>query len=147
MLITNCHRAARTCNIRSARRRGASIVELAFVAPVVFLIVLGIFEIGRGLLVIHLLNNAAEAGCRAGIIEGQSTANIQSVVTSVLTQSGISGDTATVLVNDGSTDASSAQAGDEITVKVSVPISSITWVPKARFLSGNLQGQYTMRRE
>jgi Flp pilus assembly protein TadG len=131
----------------TSRHRGASIVELAFVAPVVFVLVLGIFEVGRGLLVIHLLNNAAQAGCRAGIVEGQSTANIRSVVTRTLTQGGINGEAATVLVNDGSTDAATAQAGDEITVKVRVPISAISWVPKAQFFSGSLQGQYPMRRD
>jgi Flp pilus assembly protein TadG len=132
---------------RPCKRRGAVTVELAVVAPIVFVVILGIFEIGRGLMVIHLLNNAAQAGCRAGIIEGQSTANIKTMVTNTLTSTGIKGDTVTVQVNDGSTDASSALAGDEITVKVSVPVSSVTWLPFTQFLTGSLQGQYTMRRE
>ncbi len=122
-------------------------VEVAVVAPIALTIILGIIEVGRGIMVIHLLNNAAQAGARSGIIEGKSTANIKSVVVSALTSSGISGETATVQVNDGSADASTAVAGDEITVLVKVPISSVSWVPVPKFLTGNLQGQYTMRRE
>jgi Flp pilus assembly protein TadG len=136
-----------TPTAKSRIRRGATTVEVAVVAPIVFAIILGIIELGRGLMVIHMLNNAAQAGARTGIIEGKSTANIKSVVVSALTGSGISGETATVQVNDGTTDASAAGAGDEITVLVKVPISSISWVPVPKFLSGSLQGQYTMRRE
>jgi Flp pilus assembly protein TadG len=126
---------------------GAVTVELAAVAPFVFFIILGIIEIGRGLMVIHLLNNAAQAGCRAGILEGQSTAKIKAVVVSTLTATGVNGENATVKVNDASADASTAVEGDEITVVVKVPVDSISWVPIARFRKSWFQGQYTMRRE
>ena len=91
--------------------------------------------------------NAAQLGCRAGIIEGQTTANIQTVVTNALTATGVHEETTTVQVNDGSADASTAVAGDEITISVKVPVSSICWVPITRFPGVSLQGQYTMRRE
>jgi Flp pilus assembly protein TadG len=133
---------------RSARKRkGATVVEVALISTVIFTIVLGIIEVGRGLMVIHLLNNAAEAACRVGIVEGQTTANIKTAALNVLTPCGINGETATVQVNDGSADASTAQAGDEITVLISVPVASISWVPNVKFLQGSLQGQYTLRRE
>jgi hypothetical protein len=35
----------------------------------------------------------------------------------------------------------------EITVVVSIPVSSFTWLPNGGFLSGSLTGQFTMRRE
>ena len=135
------------CGCKSPKRRGANLVEMAVIAPLVFLIILGIIEIGRGMMVMHLLNNAAQAGCRVGIIEGKSSAAIKTVVINALTPAGVNGETATVEVNDGSADASTAAAGDEITVIVRVPVSSISWVPVPKFLSGTLQGQYTMRRE
>jgi Flp pilus assembly protein TadG len=131
----------------SSRRPGATTVELAVATPIVFFIALGIIDVGRSLMVIHLLNNAAQLGCRAGIVEGKTTANIKQVVVNALTSTGVSGETATVQVNDGSTDASAAVAGDEITVSVKVPVSSICWVPVSRFPNLSLQGQYTMRRE
>lgn len=94
-----------------------------------------------------LLANAARAGVRTGIVEGTSTSQITNVVTNVLTSQGISSDTATVEVNDNVADASTAQAGDEITVLISVPVSQITWIPVPKYLSGSLSAQYTMRRE
>jgi hypothetical protein len=132
---------------KSCRRRGAAVVELAIAAPVVFFITMGIIDVARCLMVVHLLNNAAQLGCRAGIVEGQTTAKIKNVVDNALISTGVTGDTTTIQVNDGSTDASAAVAGDEITVIVKVPVSSISWVPISRFPGLSLQGQYTMRRE
>jgi Flp pilus assembly protein TadG len=133
--------------VRPKRRRGTTSLEFAVVAPVLFSVVLGIFEMGRGLMVLHLLTGAARVGCRAGILEGKSTADITTVATAYLSNVGINGDTATVLVNDGTANASTAQAGDEITVLVSVPVTTVTWVPGGLFPFGTLSGQFTMRRE
>ncbi len=132
---------------KPGRRRAASVTEFALVSPFLFLSLLGIIEVGRGLMVVHLLNDAAMAGCRVGIIEGKTTGNITTTVTNTLTAAGISGDTVSVQVNDGSSDASTAKLGDEITVIATIPISSMSWVPGAKYLKGSLQGQYTMRRE
>ena len=133
---------------RDASRRGTTTVEFAFVAPVVFILFFGVVELGRGLMVVHLLTNAARAGCRAGIIEGVSTTTITNTVKNSLTAVGISGENVNVQVNDGSTDASASKAGDEITVTASIPFSSVTWLPFGSYLSGKtLSGQYTLRRE
>jgi Flp pilus assembly protein TadG len=132
---------------KRARRLGATAIEFALVAPLLFLIFFGLVEVARGLMVAHLLSNAARQGARAGVVEGQSTANIQAVVTNALAAQGINSDVVTVQVNDGSTDASTATAGAEITVLVTVPVSQVTWLPTGSFLSGNLAGQYTLRRE
>ena len=128
-------------------RRGAAAVEFAVVAPILFAVVLGIIEIGRGLMTIHMLNNAARAGCRVGVIEGKATSDISTTVTNVLSAQGMTAEGVTVEVNDGSADASTAQAGDEITVIVSIPASKVTWVPGGSYLRGNLSGKYTLRRE
>ncbi len=128
-------------------RRGAATVEFALIAPVLFAVVLGMIEIGRGLMTVHLLTNAARAGCRTGVIEGKATSDINTAVTTILSAQGISSEGVTVDVNDNVADASTAQAGDEITVVVSIPVSKITWVPGGSYLSGSLSGQYTLRRE
>ncbi|HEV3418308.1 MAG TPA: TadE family protein [Pirellulales bacterium] len=129
-------------------RHGTSAIEFAFVGPIVLLLFFGVLEIGRGLMVVHLLTNAARAGCRLGIIEGTSTTSITTAVKQSLTGVGISAETINVQVNDGATDASNSKAGDEITVKASIPTSSISWMPFQSFLSGmTLSGQYTLRRE
>jgi hypothetical protein len=81
------------------------------------------------------------------VVEGKSTQDITNAVNTFLSGVGISGDTATVQVNDGTVDALTAQAGDEITVKVSVPVTKVTWIPGGWWLSGTLSGQFTMRRD
>ena len=130
-------------------RHGATTVEFALVAPIFFLMVLGIVEIGRACMVTELLNEAARRACRQGIIEGTSSGNIQSAATNYLTSVGINGETANVFVNDspaGTTNVAGMPAYTEITVVVTVPISNVTWTP-LWFVTGNLSGQYTMRRE
>ena len=108
---------------------------------------LGFIEVTRGFMVIHLLNSAARQGCRIGVIEGKSTKDITTAAVKTLKSQGIHGEVTTVMVNGGAADASTSKAGDEITVTISVPASSVSWVPGARFLVGNISSQYTLRRE
>jgi Flp pilus assembly protein TadG len=122
-------------------------VEFAVIAPVIVLVIMGIIEFARGLMAVHLLNNAAHAGCRLGILQGKTNNDINSCVVTALTNAGINGEAASVLVNDAAGDAANAASGDEITVTVTVPVSLITWVPTTKFMAGNLSGQYTMRRQ
>jgi Flp pilus assembly protein TadG len=130
-------------------RRAASTVEFAVVAPVFFLMVLGIMEIGRACMVTELLTESARRGCRAGVIEGTSSSTIQQAATNYLTNLGINGESASVYVNDvpaGSTSVQTMPAYTEITVVVTVPVANVAWTP-LWFVPGSLSGQYTMRRE
>ena len=45
-------------------------VEFAVVAPMLFLLVLGTFEVGRYIFHYELLNNAAREGSRYAIVHG-----------------------------------------------------------------------------
>src|SRR3954471_24793475 len=128
-------------------RRGAASVEFACIALPFFVFILGIVEVGRALMVQHLLTNAARQACRAGVLQGKSSSQISAVAVSVLAGQGITGDTVTVQVNDASTDASAAQSGSEITVIVAIPFAAVSWLPVSRYVSGSLAGQYTLRRE
>src|SRR5690349_3839288 len=112
MLMSRPSQRAASRALGWARRAGATSVEFAVAGMVFFLIVMGIVEIGRAFMVQHLLTNATRQGCRAGVLQGQSTAQITAVVTNCLAAQGINGDVATVQVNDGSTDASNANSGD-----------------------------------
>jgi Flp pilus assembly protein TadG len=147
---TKVETPGRTFRSEPRRRHGASLVEFAFVAPVFFVIVLGIFEFGRACMVSDLLTEAARQGCRQGVIEGTSSADIEQAATSYLASVGISGDSAGVSVNGmpvNQVDVQNYPAYTDITVIVTVPVSNVTWVPTG-FLSGmTLQGQFTTRRE
>jgi Flp pilus assembly protein TadG len=127
-------------------RQGATAVEFAVVAPILFLVVLGIFEYGRAFMVQQLLTDAARAGCRLAILPNQSNSTVDTLISSTLTAEGISGTTTQITVNGSGTDVGSANSGDVISVQLSVPITSITVVPKG-YLSGSLVAQASLRRE
>lgn len=132
---------------RGRRRPGASAVEFAVVAPVFFLFVMGILEIGRGMMVQHLLLNAARQGCRAGILPSNGNTQITSAVADTLNPAGITSQSVAVTVNDVTGDALNASTGDDITVSVTIPTNSVTWLPLSRFLFGTISAQYTLRKQ
>ena len=132
---------------RSGARRGAHAVEFAVVGIVMFVFILALVELGRGFMVQHLLTNAARQGCRVGILPGKANSDVVTAVNGALGSQGIRGDTAVVQVNDNTADVSTAKSGDEVTVIVSVPVSSVTWLPGTGFLTGSISSKYTLRRE
>jgi Flp pilus assembly protein TadG len=134
-------------SIHRRQRRAASALEFAIVGTTFCILILGIFELGRGLMVMQLLTGGARIGCRTGILEGKANSDITTAVSNYLTGVGINGDTISVKVNDGTGNVNTSNPGDEVTVSVTVPVTSITWVPGGIFPFGNISGQYTMRRE
>ena len=99
----------RTHSRRRQERDGASLVEFALVVPVFFVIFFGMVDVGRGFMVKSLLDNAARAGCRTGILQSKSNSDITAAVTAALTNSSISGTTVAITVNGASTDVSAAK--------------------------------------
>lgn len=115
---------------RQHRRSGAATVEMAFAAPVLFTLVFGIMQVGYAFMVQHGLQNAANKGCRAGTLPTRSTASITSAAQSTLQQMGIANYASiTIQVNNATADVSTASTGDYVTVKVAVPVSSVTLFP------------------
>ena len=127
------------------KRRGAATVEFALVAPVLFLFIFAIFEFGRAFMVMDLLGDAARVGSREGAVQGKSSSTVTTDVQNRLSGEGVNNSSVTVEVNGAAGDPSTANSGDEITVIVTVPVSSITWT-NAKFVSGNLSGQWTMEK-
>jgi Flp pilus assembly protein TadG len=131
------------------KRRASTAVEFAVVAPVFFAFILGMVEVGRGLMVQHLLLNAARQGCRTGILPSNGTSQIQDAVSTALAPSNITvtSDNVSVTVNGASADPLNANSGDTVTVTVTVAFSSVSWLPSSSFLSGNLSAQYTLLKQ
>src|SRR5205085_2134734 len=73
-----------------ARRQpaGLAIVELALLLPFLAALVLGMFELTRGLLVRQQLCAAARKGCRTGIIHQYGNTDIINDVTNVMQDNG-----------------------------------------------------------
>ena len=94
-------------------------------------------------------DDAARVGCRVAVVEGKSTGDVTTSVTSYLAAARVSGTTTTLKVNGASADASTAQAQDEITVSVTVPVRSVTWLSGGKYADPNtiLTGRFSMRRE
>src|SRR5262249_52780111 len=131
------------------KRRGASAVEFALVASIFFLLVFAIIEFGRVFMTLELLTEAARVGCRQGITPNATNAQIQQAATNFLTNVGIQGEIATVIINDGAgiQQAQNATSNSEITVRVTIPAANITWFPSFVSPATTLKGQWTLRRE
>ena len=130
-------------------RRGTSAVEFAFIAPVFFLLVIGMIEFGRAMMVQQILTNAARQGARMATLDSTNNSSnptpssmVTSEVNSVLAAANVSGATTAI------SPSLPAAAGTDVSVTVTVPYMSVTWVPSPWFLSGaTLSANCVMRRE
>ncbi|HEY7314197.1 MAG TPA: TadE/TadG family type IV pilus assembly protein [Gemmataceae bacterium] len=135
---------------RCAGGRSAAVtVEMAVLIPVLMTMMLGMFELSRGMMVKQALTGAARKGCRTGIIHQYGNNDITNDVTNVMQDNGF--DTSrfnpptigsiTIIVTDASgntlSDALDAPPGSTVSVQVSIPVSSIAWV-SSMFLTGNM---------
>lgn len=117
---------------RGRERRGAALVEFAMVAPVFFLFMVGAIEFGRAIMVQEVLTDASREGARVGILDGSTTSDVTAAANSYLSAMNVSGTAVTVSPqNPGS-----SSAGTQVTVTVSVPYNSVSWVPAPWFLGG-----------
>lgn len=116
---------------RKSKRRGASAVEMAFVAPVFVMLVLGIIESSRLGMVAQLLTTAAREGCRVAIIDGKAPIDVQNQIKGVLSGSGISVETVTQSLSPDTW--ASSPEGTAITVSLRVPYSKVSWLPTPFF--------------
>src|SRR5215471_18457848 len=68
----------------STKRRGAAVVEFAFVCPLLALVVMGMTELSRGFMVKVMLSDAARKGCRTGIQRDKGNSDIVSDCTNIM---------------------------------------------------------------
>ena len=129
---------------RDRNRTGAAVVEFAIVAPVMIMMTMGMMEVGRLVMVKQLLVNASREGARMAVLPGTSTEEVQALVQQELTNSTISGATITITPSI----LASAGSGTPVTVSISVPAASVSWIPNPMFsLQTNIDASTTMRRE
>lgn len=134
---------------RANDRRGTSAVEFAFIAPLFFLLVIGMIEFSRALMVQQVLTSASREGARTATLDSTNnstnpspTSIVDSAVNSCLAAASVSGATTTI------SPALPVAAGQDITVTVKVPYSSVSWIPSPWFLGGaTLSAVTVMRRE
>ena len=135
------HKLCRSCR---RDRRGAAVVEFALVAPIFFLLVFGMIEYGRMVMVQQILTNASREGARRAVLDGSTTAGVVNSVTSYLQSSSITG--ATVTVTTSAPVAPDYANG--MTVTVTIPFSQVSWLPSPMFLQTyQMSSSTTMRQE
>ena len=132
------------CRSHRKERRGATVVEFAIIAPVFFLLVFGMIEFGRMVMVQQVITNASREGARVGVLDGATTTEIENTVNSYLASGSISGADVEVDPNPPS----NAGYGEPVTVTVAVGFDEVSWLPTPMFLgTTELTASTVMRRE
>jgi Flp pilus assembly protein TadG len=132
---------------RQAKRAAAVVAEFALVAPILVFLLLGIFELARGIIVKQLLNDAARKACREGVLPSRTNSDVIAQINNILTNNYIPTADATITIQVGpesplplagtGSDVSMARAGlDFVSVKIAIPISDVYWI-STYFLSSS----------
>jgi len=120
--------------------KGSALVEMALILPVLLLLVFGIFEFGRAMLITNTLNYAAREGARRATVSPVPI-NIDAFVRSC-----ISFDTDNLATITTSTTTPTSGSGVPITVTVTLPFAPMTGIIPG--LDGiTLTGAATMKYE
>jgi Flp pilus assembly protein TadG len=126
-----------------SERRGAAVVEFAIVAPVFFLLVIGLIEFGRALMVQQVLTNASRVGARTAIGLNTTTTQVINAATQYASGASVPG----VAVNVDPTPAA-AETGQPITVTVTIDYEQVSWLPAPWFMDDTtLSASSIMRKE
>jgi Flp pilus assembly protein TadG len=102
-------------------------VELAFLAPLLGTLILGMFELGRGLMVKEFLSDAAQKACRTAALPGKSNSDVSAEIDNIMSDNSVTGYSYTIQVNGATADVNTAKQYDQVSVKVSVPVSQVFW--------------------
>ena len=71
--------------------KGSELIEFALVAPVLILLLAGIFDFGMMFRTFEAVTNAAREGARVGVLPGYANADVQTRVNDYLMVSGLTG--------------------------------------------------------
>ena len=133
---------------RLLQDRGTALIEAAMTVPLILLIMVGIFEVGRAYETWQVLTNAAREGARMSIIPGTTVATAQSMVRTYMQNGALPKyATAAVAVNQASTLTVNGNPVSASLVTVDYPFDFIILQPIARLVvPGSNAGQsITMR--
>ena len=137
-------------------RRGAAIVEMAMVLPVFLLVLLGIIEFGRAMMVSQLITTAARDAGRLAIMGGSSNTEVEQTCRDFLVDTtGIATGDITVVINvtpapgnpSPNNQIISARVRDQVNVRIEVPFDKVSFVSGSYLTGTNLVGNATMRHE
>lgn len=77
--------------MRMRDERGSALVEAALITPLILLIMVGIFEVGRAFQTWQVLTNAAREGARAAVVPGADNATVKALVRNYMSDGQLAG--------------------------------------------------------
>jgi Flp pilus assembly protein TadG len=126
---------------RRDTRRGSALVQTAIMLPMMMLLLFGILEYSRYVMLLQVMNNAAREGCRYAVMHtnpivinavtyGNANSDVTSLVSNCLAGQSLSGQAVTVygsdaLGNNNGVTWQNTQSGQWITVKITGNFVSI----------------------
>jgi Flp pilus assembly protein TadG len=137
-------------------RSGAALVETALVLPIFFMVVLGIIEFGRAMMVAQLLNNGAHEGARLAMMSGTTNTEVETTVKNVISNTvGVAVDKITVTITvtpapgnpDPANQVINAKRRDLCNVQARVNFGDVDYIPAKFLATSQLTGQAAMRHE
>ena len=129
---------------RSRRvRRGAAVVELAVVTPIMLTMVFGVMEFGWMFMVQETITNATREACRVGVLQGTTEEEIRTRFAEAMENTGVTVTTDTLAIEMATAD------DPVVTVTASVPYSEVSlglgsWLGLS---DGTLGSMCSMRKE
>ena len=123
------------------QRIGATIVEFAIVAPLLFLFFFAAMEFCRVAMIRHTADNAVYEGCRVGIVPGATASEVNAEATRILGSLGVTNVGVDVIPSKLERDT------EEVTVRITVPLDDNSFVPNQFFSGRSITRELTLRRE
>lgn len=126
---------------KRAHRLGATAVEFAVVAPLVFFFFFAAMEFCRVAMIRHTCDNAVYEAARRAIIPGGTATEASNQATAVLASLGVNSATVNI------TPAVLSSTTRDVTVRVTVPLDGNSYGPTKFFAGKTITRELTMRRE
>ena len=143
-------------SLASRPRQGAAMVELAFVLPIFLMLVFGILEVGRIVMVSQLVTEASRVACRLAVLTGVTATDVTNEAKTFLTAGGIPTSAVTVTITgqtaaggpiDQTINLATIQEGLAVCVRVQVNYAQAAWIPPTQFAVPTVSASTVMRKE
>lgn len=119
-------------------KRGAVIVEMAMVLPIIFLLVAGFLELSRVSMLRHAADTAAYEGARAGVVAGAQSQDAIDAAQALLNATQLRGGEVQVIPTQ------ILESTPSIVVIVKIPVANNTWIPPFFFKNTKVVSSVTL---
>lgn len=131
-------------------RSGVATIEMAMVAPVIFLMIFGSVEFARMMMVRQSFTNASREGCRhACLVTTTNTSNSEEVIRAALKgviEKSMSTENLTITFSP-SFDGTAPSAGTPITASIEIDCAEASWLPPFFTSGARIKSYCKMYRE